>query len=194
MPFNCRSCGAPLKGDEEHCPYCGNRIECEGKQQIEKKTQSQKLEIEQRERLKELPRITYASGGFIITVSILTCGFYGIYWYLTRRESFNNLVEGMKFPEISLIIYIIGWVILFCSPENADDLNSIAYLVTLCTAFYMAYSVKKILREYASHHFDVITSLKIVAPSNIALFFFGYIYLQFQINKMINLEIIAPKL
>ncbi|MBR1486939.1 MAG: DUF4234 domain-containing protein, partial [Synergistaceae bacterium] len=153
-------------------------------------------EAERRKKLENLPRMKYVSEGFIITVSFFTAGLYGIYWYLTRRGDFNKLVDGIKFSDIGLAIYIIAWVILFISPEDAEDLNGIAYLVLLGSAVYVAFSVKKILREYASQNLSlsVGTISRIIAPSDVALFFFGYIYLQFQINKMINAEILAPKL
>ena len=103
MPLNCRTCGAPLKGDEEHCPYCGSFIE------YEDRPKKQKPEHEH----KNLPQIKYASEIFVIIISIFTFGLYGIYWYSSRRKSFNNLVEGLKFPDIGLVIYIIGWLMFF---------------------------------------------------------------------------------
>ena len=185
MPLNCKSCGAPLKGDEEHCPYCGSLIDY---------GDGRKQKAENRKKPENLPAMKYVSGVFIIIISFLTRGLYGIYWYLSRRGSLNELADGMKFPDSGLAVYIIAWAVILIAPESAEDLNVIAHIAILGSSFYVAFSVKKILREYASHHFDAETISMIVAPSNVALFFFGYIYIQFQINKMINAEILAPKL
>ena len=192
MTFNCKHCGAPLMtGNEEHCPYCGCLIEHEQKQ-----TKNQNQEIKRRE---NISKMKYVSEAAIITISIFTAGIYGIYWYITRRKSFNNLVEGMKFPDVGFIIYLGGWVMVFIlanlpEAESYDSLGSIAYLVSLCGAVYTAFSVKKILREYAARYLEAGTAVSLVAPSDIALFLFGYIYLQIQINKMIKADILSPEL
>ena len=193
MPLNCKSCGAPLKGDEEHCPYCGSLVDYGDDTKLNE-LRNQKKEAERRKKLENLPQMKYVSEGFIITVSIFTVGLYGIYWYLSRRGDLNKLVDRVKFPDVGLAIYIISWLIFFLVPESSEDLNAIEYLILLGSAVYVAFSVKKILREYASQHLDTGIISRIIAPSDIALFFFGYVYLQIQINKMIQAEIFAPKL
>ena len=69
MPLNCKTCGAPLKGDEEHCPYCGSFIEYEDRPLQKRKKISRK----------DLPQMKYTSELFIILISIFTFGIYGLY-------------------------------------------------------------------------------------------------------------------
>ena len=190
MPLNCKTCGAPLKGDEEHCPYCGSFIDYEDRPKSHKA-----------ERKKNLPQMKYTSATFIIIVSIFTFGLYGIYWYLSNRKRFNELVEGLKFPDIGFGIYILGWLaFLFISssegsePDISDTINSVAYLVMWCGALWMSFGIKKILKEYLTLHCTDEAILKVFTFSDVALFCFGYIYLQLQINKMIKAEIFAPTL
>ena len=193
MPLNCKTCGAPLKGDEEHCPYCGSFIE------YENRPKQQKPEREQ----KNLPGIKYASEIFVIVVSIFTIGLYGIYWYFSRRKSFNNLDESFKFPDIGLVIYVIGWLIFFFmsaeDPEMADleEAESFSYIgaiVIWIGALWMSFAIQKVLKKYLTEHCADEAVLKVISFSDVMTFIFGYIYLQIQINKMIQAEILSPQL
>ena len=195
MPLNCKTCGAPLKGDEEHCPYCGSFIEYEDRPGGHASNQKHG-----NSRQKNLPQMKYASEALLIVISIFTFGLYGIYWYISRRKSFNELVEGLKFPDIAFAIYIIGWVIFFfVSSENPDSeefdsISALGYLVVWCGGVWLSFGIKRILKEYLTRHCNDEAILKIVMPSDVNLFIFGYIYLQIQINKMIKAELFAPKL
>ena len=191
MPLNCKTCGAPLKGDEEHCPYCGSFIE------YEDRPKKQKSECEH----KNLPQIKHVSEIFVIVVSIFTFGLYGIYWYFSRRKSFNGLVEGLKFPDIGFVIYVIGWLMFFFmeDPGAADneEAGSLAYIGSIIIwigAAWMSFSIQKILKKYLAEHCGDKTVLKIINFSDVMTFIFGYIYLQVQINKMIQAEILSPQL
>ena len=143
----------------------------------------------------------YTSELFIILISIFTFGIYGLYWYFSRRKNISGLVDGMKFPDVGLAVYVIGWVLLFfVSPEdseiseNAADFSGVAYLVIWAGAVWMCFSIKKILNEYAAKNCNDEAVFKVISSSDVALFFLGYICLQFQINKMIKAEIFAPAL
>ena len=193
MPLNCKTCGAPLKGDEEHCPYCGSFIE------YEDRPKKQKPEHEH----KNLPQIKYASEIFIIVVSIFTFGIYEIYWYISRRKSFNGLVEGLKFPDIGFVIYVIGWLMfLFMSSEDpemaeteeAGSLAYIGYIIIWIGAAWMSFAIQKILKKYLAEHCGDEAILKVINFSDVMTFIFGCIYLQIQINKMIQAEILSPQL
>ena len=193
MPLNCKTCGAPLKGDEEHCPYCGSFIDYEDRP---KKKESEREH-------KNLPQIKHASEIFIITVSIFTLGIYGIYWYISRRKSLNGLVEGLKFPDIGFVIYIIGWCVFLgmsssdaeaLDPENSESLAGYGYLILWAGALWMSFAIKKILKEYLTRTCKDEAVLKVIAFSDLMVFCFGYIYLQMQINKMIKAEILSPQL
>jgi len=192
MPLNCKTCGAPLKGDEEHCPYCGSFIDYEDRPVKNKKPEREN---------KNLPQIKYASEAFIITVSIFTFGIYGIYWYFSRRKSLNGLVEGFKFPDIALGIYIVGWLMFMCftssedpelASESSESLAGIGCIIIWVGAAWMSFSIKKILLEYLKQNCKDEAVLKVITFSDVMLFIFGYIYLQIQINKMINAEFFAP--
>jgi len=192
MPLNCKTCGAPLKGDEEHCPYCGSFIE------YENRPQKQKSEHEH----KNSPQIKYASEIFIIIVSIFTFGIYGIYWYFSRRKSLNGLVDGVKFPDIGFVIYVIGWLMFFFLTADDPDLadpeeGGLAYIGSIVIwigAAWMSFAIQKILKKYLVEHCADEAILKVINFSDIMTFIFGYIYLQIQINKMIQAEIFSPQL
>lgn len=187
MPLNCKSCGAPLKGDEEHCPYCGSFINFEDRPGWDANAKKRD----------SLPKVKYASGIFLVIISFFTLGIYGIYWYLNRRGSLNDLVKGLKVPDIALGIYIVGWIMVLFASNGAggssDSVTSTAYLVVWGGALWLSFGIKKILCEYISQKCAGEATVKLLKFSDLMLFCFGYIYLQVQINKMINAEILAPK-
>ena len=199
MPLNCKACGAPLKGDEEHCPYCGSFINFEDRPEYSAGEHKSAMDG-------KLPKVKYASEIFIVIISVFTLGLYGVYWYFSRRGSFNNLVKGKRFPDIALGIYIVGWIMLFMASsegdpelagtaaEESNNIVGIAYLVIWASALWMSFGIKKILREYISLKSKDTATAKLLNFSDIMLFCFGYIYLQVQINRMIDAELLAPKL
>ena len=199
MPLNCKACGAPLKGDEEHCPYCGSFINFEDRPGWNAGNQKNGAD-------KSLPRVKYASEIFIVIISVFTLGLYGIYWYSNRRGSLNGLVDGMRFPDIALGIYIVGWIMLLLASaggdpelaetaaEESSDIVGIAYLVIWAGALWLSFGIKKILCGYISLKCRDEAAAKLLKFSDLMLFCFGYIYIQVQINKMIHAEILAPKI
>ena len=192
--MNCKNCGAPLTPDEEKCSYCGSYIERSPSEIAERKRIKQ--ESIRHERLKALPEIKFVSIAFIVLANIFTLGFYAVYWYVSRRKIFDRLTNDYKFPDLGLVVHVIA-LILFYVSDN-ESIYSIALPVSWLSGIYMAFQVKNILRAYALKNIDLINSgsisiTKLIAPSSILLILFGSIYLQSQINKMINLELFAPE-
>ena len=194
MPLNCKSCGAPLKGDEEHCPYCGSLIDDVNGQKIKKAPEREN---------KNLPRFKYASEIFVIVISIFTLGLYGIWWYISRRKSINAIANGSKFPDIGLVLYIIGWIMFLSfsssdaqelDPESAENFVGYGYIILWAGALWMSFAIKKILKDYLAQTCKDEAIIKVINFSDVMIFIFGYIYLQMQINKMIHAEIFAPNL
>ena len=67
---------------------------------------------------------------------------------------------------------------------------SLCYTVVLpVMSACMAFRVRKILRDYAEKYIDMCEAEKIAAPSGLALFIFGPIYLHYAINRMIDANI-----
>ncbi len=192
--MNCKNCGAPLTPDDEKCPYCGSYIE-RGPAEIAKR-QRIKQESIRRERLDSLPKMKYIQIIFIVLANIITLGFYAIYWYAVRRNTFNTLTKDYKFPDLGLVIHVIALILFYLS--NNESIYSIALPVSWLSGIYTAFQVKNILRSYALKNIDLINSgsiniINLVAPSNILLILFGSIYLQAAINKMIKLELFKPE-
>ena len=192
--MNCKNCGAPLTPDDEKCPYCGSYIE-RSSAEIAKRQQIKQESI-RRERLDSLPKMKYIQIIFIVLANIITLGFYAIYWYAVRRNTFNTLTKDYKFPDLGLVIHVIALILFYLS--NNESIYSIALPVSWLSGIYTAFQVKNILRSYALKNIDLINSgsiniINLVAPSNILLILFGSIYLQAAINKMIKLELFKPE-
>ena len=179
--MNCKHCGAPLKPDENVCPYCGASVVSESAANNVKKNSE------------PLAKMKYVSGALVILLSCITFGIYPIYWLCSRKNALNNLTPDEKISDglfWSCIILYAATIVLIVIDSNIYGItNFISWIVWL----FLVFNIRKILRAYASRHIDKATALMLVAPSGVLLFFFGTIYLQFQINKMIKAELLAPE-
>ena len=167
MSFNCPSCGAPINSNDKECPYCGKVIRG-GKGKSKFKS---------------------VSLGFMIFISIITLRGYSVYWYLTRRKGFNELVSGMKIPDIGVIIYILSAIFL-----NYLELPGLAFIVCYGSAMYMSLEMQKILKKYISLHCKDPEILEQIPLDTVWVVICVNYYIQNQINKMIDAEILSPQL
>ena len=84
--------------------------------------------------------------------------------------------------------------------RNRQNVNARLLLSTLILqAFeihdmsaWTAFRVRNILRDYAEKYIGIYEAEKIAAPSGLALFIFGTIYLHYAINRMIDANIFTP--
>ena len=192
---SCKYCGAPLTPDAEKCSYCGRYIEFSPEEKARR--DKQKQQDERLAKIEALPKIKFVSITFTIFANIFTLGFYAVYWYISRRKTLNNLTPDKKFPDLVLFIHVVALICFYYFTDNENSnqeiFSNIAFFVSFLTAIYVAFQVKNILRTYSLNHLDRVSTDKLIAPSNISVILFGSIYLQSQINKMINLELFAPE-
>ena len=66
--------------------------------------------------------------------------------------------------------------------------------VSIVASAWLAFRTRTILQQHASRYLDKAVAVQVVAPSGTLLFLFGPMYLQSQINKMISMELLAPKI
>lgn len=182
--MNCKHCGAPLKPGEDICPYCGASCITESAANNIKKNSEPHAKMK------------YVSGALVVLLSCITLGIYNIYWLCTRKNALNNLTPDIKISDISFWGYIVLSVAnlaLVFSDLSDSELYGVLALALWGFYIYLVFQIRKILRVYASKYVDKATAIILVAPSGVLLFFFGTIYLQTQINKMIKAELFAPE-
>lgn len=66
--------------------------------------------------------------------------------------------------------------------------------VSIVASAWLAFRTRTILQQHASRYLDKAVAVQVVAPSGTLLFLFGPMYLQSQIDKMISMELLVPKI
>ena len=165
--MNCEGCGAPLQANVEKCPYCGAIVE---------------TEVEKLKRFGKLPKIRRVSLAFTILITPLTGGLYGLYWIFTRKKTLNSLAEE-KVAEALIWSYVAAFILAF----SPTFISSIAGAASWGIWIYMMVQTRTVLRNYALKYTDKNTVMESIAPSTVCVCVFGVIYLQYHINKMIDM-------
>ena len=201
--MKCKACGAPLEVNDEKCKYCGT-ITPYGEEKFRER-ETLKQESERRKEIENLPQMKYVSLGFLVTAYIFTAGLYSVYWYAMRMKPLNSLDTQTKLPAWLTGIFALLSVVFFMvqpdtisefglSEENAETVFNVLLSLVILVSVWAAFTVKKILQEYASNFVAKNTAVQIVAASNVLLILFGAAYLQSEVNKMIKLNMFAPKI
>ena len=197
--MKCQSCGAPLNAEDEVCEYCGTMTQY-GMDMLQERKRLEQEEL-RRHALENLPKIKYVSIPFVIAMCILTLGCYVPYWYATRIAALKSLLPDKKFPVWAIIAFVLAWglvVILPSSEENPSELlqlaNTGAVWIAVIASVYLAFTVRKILQEYAAKFMQADIAVESVAPSAVRALIFGAVYLQHCVNKMIKMKLLAPKI
>ena len=198
--MNCQNCGAPLNPNNELCEYCGTMTPY-GISMFQERKRLEQKEL-RRHALENLPKFKHVSMPFVIAACILTAGCYAPYWYATRISALKSLLPDKKFPVWAILVFVLAWGLVILLPgsedENTSELvqtaNNCAVWGAIVVSVYLAFSVRKILQEYAAKFMEANIAVESVAPSGVKLVIFGAIYLQSCINKMIRMEILAPKI
>ncbi|MBQ3402071.1 MAG: DUF4234 domain-containing protein [Synergistaceae bacterium] len=201
--MNCSGCGAPLEAGAEVCPYCG-KMTAYGEEKFRER-EEHRHEDEKRKEYENLPQMKYVADAFIPVLYIFTLGLYSPYWYAVRMKSINGLNSEAKLPAwlAGAFALVMMAVFLVPSPYDADmnvtdeNLQYISNVILSCVILlsgYIAYTVRRVFQEHASHYMERNTAIQSIAPSNVMLFLFGAAYLQYSVNRMIKMKILAPKI
>ena len=206
--MKCESCGAPLEQGMERCPYCGTLVP------VDEKLLEEKAKRERKRKLENLPQMKYVPGAMLAVLYVFTAGLYAIYWYAMRMKDLNNLNsdnKSLKVPAWLVAIFALSFIAVFmlCNAQGdysagmADieteasilqDYFNYALAIAILASGWLAFRVRSILQSYAANYIDKAVAVQTIAPSGVMLCLFGAAYLQMQINKMIGMEILAPKI
>ena len=199
--MKCESCGAPLEQGMERCPYCGTLVP------VDEKVLEARERRERKRKLENLPQMKLVPGAMLVLLYVITCGLYAVYWYAMRMKDLNNLNadsdnKNFKVPAWLVAVFAIAYIAVFMFSDSSaepevnefQDLFNIALGVVIVASGWLAFKIRVILQNYASKYLDKAVAVQSIAPSGVLLFLFGAAYLQTQINKMIGMEILAPKI
>ena len=185
----------------ERCPYCGTLVP------VDEKVLEARERRERKRKLENLPQMKLVPGAMLVLLYVITCGLYAVYWYAMRMKDLNNLNadsdnKNFKVPAWLVAVFAIAYIAVFMfSGESTEpevnefqDLFNIALGVVIVASGWLAFKIRAILQNYAAKYLDKAVAVQSIAPSGVLLSLFGAAYLQTQINKMIGMEILAPKI
>lgn len=198
--MKCEGCGAPLDEGMERCPYCGTLVPVD-ESRLKLKQQEERLK-----KLEGLARMKYVPSSFLVIAYIFTAGLYSVYWYAMRIKDINNLDPdyNVKLPAWGVAIFGLLCCAQFLteeigiafglSLEQSDSVLNVIVALVILTSVWLAFRVRRIFQNYAAKYLDKAVAVGSVASSGVMLILFGAAYLQSQVNKMISMEILAPKI
>ncbi len=140
---------------------------------------------------------------FILT--LITLGLYGIIWYIIKVKSFNNLQTKTKLSKSLPVILIFTWIIIlalsgtayyFTSTSTSGTVSSISEIPQNIQIIYISlisivfihiiliiitsFRYRKILNE------ALINKGSRIKLSGFYTFFFNFLYLQYEINRIVD--------
>lgn len=198
----CVNCGAPLEENTEKCSYCGT-ITKYGESHLEEK-RIQEREQERKKLLDNLPKIKFVGLPFMICVYIFTSFGYAPYWYATRMDTLNSLESDSKLPKWAVATYALLWAVMVIVPGWEADLGitesisqqifNVSLGLAMTLSVWLAFITRNILQAHASKFMKRNAAVHIIASSGVMLVLFGPLYLQRQVNRMLKMEMLVPKI
>lgn len=198
----CVNCGAPLEAEAEKCPYCGT-VTPYGESMLEENRKKQR-EQERKRMLENLPKIKFVSLPFMILVYIFTFFGYAPYWYATRTKTLNSLESDSKLPKWAVAAYALLWCVMVIVPGSESEIGisesisqqifNVSLGLAMTISVWLAFITRNILQAHASDYMNRNDAVNTIAPSGVMLILFGPLYLQTQINRMLKMELLAPKI
>ncbi len=180
--LTCASCGANNEPGSTYCAYCGTLLP---EKKIEKESVSSTV-FTPVSISGEKIAFKRVSVGIAVLFTILTFGIYPVVWVLLRKKAFNELKGTEKIAGwlASLPLILWGLSIAIQNPE----IQGIMRIASWITWIILAFKMRKMLREYIASFGDE-DVLPNIAPSKIMTFFFTFFYIQYHINRLIDIGV-----
>jgi hypothetical protein len=194
---NCAKCGAGVPAGATKCEYCGSVIDLPKPDAASRDTAG--AESGNFARTEAAPKFKVISVGLMIGLLIVTLGFYGSVWFFLRRRKFSALSPkaskaGMIFGVLLgvHIVYLILMLAYFGDPtgETTGAFSIVSY-VLMGMIIYSAVTVKSALVEFAAGSRQ--RGDANFAGSVVWTVVFNCLYLQSQINRMIDARVLAAE-
>lgn len=146
------------------------------------------------------PRVKRVSLLMMVFLSLITLGIYGAYWIYSRRKSFNAMGSAQVGEVLGTAPLILSFLSLGFSMRSAiipiwggaaEGLTSLGAAVMMIVA---CFRYRSSLREYVRAREVSPLAADSVARSGIMTFFFGALYLQYHLNRLMDAGLLDPKL
>ncbi len=176
-------------------------------QKVPEKT-TQKVPDNETEKIPEKKSVV-----LLLFLSIITLGIYPYFWYLKRVPELNNLETNSKAKKglalsgviLVFLMFILSFTLSFLGSTNLDNLDNLEFdeiptevlvifivlatVMVLCfvITISLAFNVRKVLNE------AIVNKGENVKISGIYTLFFNMLYLQYEINRIIDDREKAPR-
>lgn len=131
MSKYCKHCGAELIPNARFCTTCGKSIEQVDEPKLEQKIE-RKVEqnAERKPVMRKEAKVSKRGIPLAIILSLVTCGFYTIYWQIKLTDEMNTLLNkpnatsglmAFIYTIITCGIYFLYW--LYKMGDNVDELK-----------------------------------------------------------------------
>ncbi|WP_286953386.1 MULTISPECIES: DUF4234 domain-containing protein [Aminobacterium] len=171
--LSCVSCGAVNEPGSKYCAYCGTLLQVK---HIFPAVEKAKVSFKR------------VSVGFVLFLTIVTLGFYQALWAFFRRKAFNQLNVSERISDWFALMPLVLLVASFAVSGNESDLERILGIATWILWIVLAFKMRRMLREYVAGFADKDFLLN-VAPSSVMTFFFTFFYIQYHINRLIDIGV-----
>jgi hypothetical protein len=194
---NCAKCGAGVPAGAAKCEYCGSVIDLP-----KPDTASHEMagaESGNFARPEASPKFKVISVGLMIVLLIVTLGLYSSIWFFLRRHKFKALspkaskAGGIFGGLLGVhIVYFILMLAYFGDPtgETTGVFSLVSY-VLMGTVIYAAVTVRSALLDFAARSRQPGDSN--FAGSVVWTVVFNCLYLQSQINRMIDARVLVAE-
>ena len=94
----CPNCGKEVDSNIQYCPNCGNELNAQKNNQETPKSNGNK------------PTVTERNIATAIILSIVTCGIYGIVWYINLVDDVNKVCQDEQSNQSGGIVFLLTLV------------------------------------------------------------------------------------
>lgn len=122
----------------------------------------------------------------VFGLSVITLGFYGIYWLYSRASRLNSLASNkfnINLLHAYIVVYILSTALSFSSSESLTLISSILSVASFVFYIISVYGIRAVLSEVINTG-----SQEQVTIGGIKTFFFSTIYFQYKINEAIDAQ------
>ncbi len=119
-------------------------------------------------------------------------------------KTLNSLESESKLPKWAIALYALLWCAMVIIPGSESDIGisesisqqifNISLGLAMTISVWLAFITRNILQAHASNYMEGNDAVNTIAPSGVMLILFGPLYLQTQINRMLKMELLAPKI
>ena len=119
-------------------------------------------------------------------------------------NTLNSLESDSKLPKWAVAAYALLWAVMVIVPGWEEDLGitesisqqilNVSLGLAMTLSVWLAFITRNILQAHASKFMERNAAVHIIASSGVMLVLFGPLYLQRQVNRMLKMEMLIPKI